>query len=141
MLILGYYAVSLMIILLLKPNIFNQMTFNQISARYNLKKHVPNFGARSKCARTQKHSKKKISFSFKCPQRMDTKVIFLICVRPNLKSKSNLSLHLLYYAEACNGLAGPISTSLRLGNTASFEEMSQQFDRPEIRISNLPLQR
>ena len=41
------------------------------------------------------------------------------------KVLSNLSLHSLCYAEACNELAGPISTSLRPDNTASFEEMSQ----------------
>ena len=39
--------------------------------------------------------------------------------------KSNLSLHSLYYAEVFNELAGLISASLRQGNTASFEEMSQ----------------
>ena len=42
-------------------------------------------------------------------------------------SKSNLSLYLLYYAEACNEIAGPISASLRPGNTASFEEMAQRW--------------
>ena len=36
-----------------------------------------------------------------------------------------LSLFSLYYAEACNQLAGPISVSLHPGNTAFFEEMSQ----------------
>ena len=77
-------------------------------------------------------AKKRFLFSFKCPQRMYTKVVFLVCVRSNLKLKSNLSLYSLYYAEACNELAGPISASLRLGNTASCKEMSQQFDRPEI---------
>ena len=72
---------------------------------------------------------------------MDTKVFFCICVRSNLKSKSNLSLYSLYYAEAFNELAGPIFASLRLGNTASFEEMSQRFG--PTRDSNLepPLQR
>ena len=40
-----------------------------------------------------------------------------------IKSKSNLSLYSLYYAEACNKFAGPISASLRPVNTASFEEM------------------
>ena len=34
--------------------------------------------------------------------------------------KSNLSLYLLYYDEACSELAEPISASLRPGNTASF---------------------
>ena len=38
---------------------------------------------------------------------------------------SNLSLNSLYYAEACNKYAVPISTSLRPGNTAPFEEMLQ----------------
>ena len=40
--------------------------------------------------------------------------------------KSNLLLYSLYYAEACKGLAGLISASLRPRNTASFEEMSQR---------------
>ena len=41
------------------------------------------------------------------------------------KIKSNLSLYFLYYDEACNQFAEPISASLRPGNTASFEEMSE----------------
>ena len=41
--------------------------------------------------------------------------------------KSNLALYLLCYAEACNKFAGPISMSLRPGNTDSFEEMSQRW--------------
>ena len=41
--------------------------------------------------------------------------------------KSNLSLYSLYYAEACNGFAGLFSASLRLGNTATFKEMSQRW--------------
>ena len=32
-----------------------------------------------------------------------------------------------YYAEACNEFAGPISVSLRPGNTALFEEMLQRW--------------
>ena len=32
---------------------------------------------------------------------------------------------LMYNAEACNELAGPISGFLRLGNLAPFQEMSQ----------------
>ena len=31
----------------------------------------------------------------------------------------------MYYAKASNELAGPISASLRPGNTTSFEKMSQ----------------
>ena len=41
--------------------------------------------------------------------------------------KLNLSLYSLYYAEACIELTGPISASLRPGNTAFLEEMSQQW--------------
>ena len=40
-------------------------------------------------------------------------------------SKSNLS-YFLYYAEACYEFAGPISASLRPGNTALFEEISHR---------------
>ena len=41
--------------------------------------------------------------------------------------QSNLSLYSLYYDEASNELAGPVSASLRPGNTAApFEEMSQR---------------
>ena len=47
-------------------------------------------------------------------------------VKDQLNQKSNLSLYSLYYAEACNEFAGPISTSLRPVNTTrSFEEMLQ----------------
>ena len=42
-----------------------------------------------------------------------------------LKSKSNHSLYSIYYAKACIEFVGNISASLRPGNTASFEEMSQ----------------
>ena len=33
----------------------------------------------------------------------------------------------MHYAEACSDLTEPISASLRLGNTASFEKMSQRW--------------
>ena len=39
----------------------------------------------------------------------------------------NLSLYLLYYPQAYNQLAGPISVSLRPGNTAPFETLSQRW--------------
>ena len=42
-------------------------------------------------------------------------------------NQSNLSLYLLDYAKACNKLAGPISASLRPGNTAPFEVISQRW--------------
>ena len=53
------------------------------------------------------------------------------------KIKSNLSLYSLYYAEACNELAGPISASLRPGNTAPFEEMSQRWRAVGNTVSDL----
>ena len=41
--------------------------------------------------------------------------------------KSNLLLYSLQYTEACYEFAGPISASVRPGNTATFEEMSQRW--------------
>ena len=40
-------------------------------------------------------------------------------------------------AEACKELEGPISSSLRLGNTASFEKMSQRWRAVGNTVSNL----
>ena len=54
---------------------------------------------------------------------------------------SNLSLYSLYYAEACNEFAGPISVSLRPGNTTPFEEMSQRWRAVGNTVSNLTGQR
>ena len=51
--------------------------------------------------------------------------------------KSNLSLYSLDYAEACNELAGPISASLRPGNTAPFQEMSQRWRAVGNTVSDL----
>ena len=51
--------------------------------------------------------------------------------------KSNLSLYSLHYAEACNELAGPISASLRPGNTAPFEEMSLRWRAIGNTVSDL----
>ena len=42
----------------------------------------------------------------------------------------------MYYSEASNDLAGPISSSLHLGNTA-FEEMSQQWRAVGNTVSDL----
>ena len=44
-----------------------------------------------------------------------------------LQFKSNLALYSLYYDEACNGFAGPISKSLQSGKTTSFEEMLRRW--------------
>ena len=44
---------------------------------------------------------------------------------------------MLYYAQACYELAGPISASLRPGNTAPFEEMSQQWRAISNTLSDL----
>ena len=49
---------------------------------------------------------------------------FLLCLAV---SKSNLSLHLLYYAKACNELVVPDFASSLWGNTARFEEMSRRW--------------
>ena len=58
--------------------------------------------------------------------------------RRRVKStKSNLSLYLLYYAEACNELVGLISASLRQGNTAPFEEMLQWWRAAGNTVTNL----
>ena len=48
-----------------------------------------------------------------------------------------LSLYSLYYAEAWNELAGPISASLRPGNAAPFEEMSQRWRAVGNTVSDL----
>ena len=58
-----------------------------------------------------------------------------VCLRDHIKS--NLSLYLLYYVEACNELAGPISASLRSGNTTPFEEMSQRWQEVGNNVSDL----
>ena len=50
---------------------------------------------------------------------------------------SNLSLNSLYDAKACKELAGPISMSLRPGNTATFEEISQRWRAVGNTVSDL----
>ena len=50
---------------------------------------------------------------------------------------SNLSLYSLNCAEACNELAGPIFASLRPGNSAPFEEMSQRWRAVGNPVSDL----
>ena len=51
--------------------------------------------------------------------------------------KSNFSIYAQYYAEACNEFVGPISASLRPGNTTSFEEMSQRWRAVGNTVSDL----
>ena len=53
--------------------------------------------------------------------------------------KSNQIFHYTRckYAEACNELAGPISASLRQGNTAPFEKMSQWWRAVGNTVSDL----
>ena len=52
--------------------------------------------------------------------------------------KSNLLLQSLYYAEACNEFARPISASLRPGDTATpDEEMSQRWQAVGNTVSDL----
>ena len=48
-----------------------------------------------------------------------------------------LQIYSLYYAEACSDFAGPISTSLRPGNTAPFEEMLQRWRADGNSVPNL----
>ena len=40
---------------------------------------------------------------------------------------NQIALYSLYYAEACNEFAAPISTSLHPDNTASLKEISQRW--------------
>ena len=72
------------------------------------------------------------------------------CRNPQNLTLLSLSLYSLYCADACKEFAGPISASLRLDNTAPFKKMLQrwravgntvEFDRSEIRTSDLSLQR
>ena len=77
--------------------------------------------------------------------------LFLFCTALRLKhfiqdefvlpsssnQKSNLSLYSLYYAKACNGFAGHIFESMRLGNTALFEEISQRWRAVRNTLSGL----
>ena len=55
----------------------------------------------------------------------------------NKKAKSNLSLLSLYYVEACNEFAEPISASYHPPNTAFFEEMSQRWQAVGNTVSDL----
>ena len=55
------------------------------------------------------------------------RLLTFLVLRIILVAKSNLSLYSLYYAELCNEFAEPISVSLRPGNAAPFEEMSQRW--------------
>ena len=58
-------------------------------------------------------------------------------VKVQLLYKSNLLLDWLYYAEAFNEFAMPISASLRLGNTDSFGEMSLRREAVGNTVSDL----
>ena len=60
-----------------------------------------------------------------------------VCFFNTNQIKSNLSLYSLDYAETCNELAGPISSSLRPGNTAPFEEMSRRWRAVGNTVSDL----
>ena len=69
----------------------------------------------------------------------------------NIQIKSNLSLYSLNTPKRVTSLRGPISASLRPGNTAPFEEMSQRWRAvgntvsdltgPRFEPRDLPLQR
>ena len=60
-----------------------------------------------------------------------------LLVKEQCGFKSNLSFYSLYYAEVFNELAGPISASLRPGNTASFEKMLQRWRAVGNSVSDL----
>ena len=51
--------------------------------------------------------------------------------------KSNFLLYSLYYAKACNELAGPISASLRPASTSFFEKISQRWPAVYNTVSDL----
>ena len=45
----------------------------------------------------------------------------------------------MYYSEACNEFVGPISVSLRPGNTTSFKEMSHSGGDPLATLCTIDL--
>ena len=57
--------------------------------------------------------------------------------KSNLKSFIILAVSLECSEACCNELAGPISASLRPGNTATFEEMSQRWQAVGNTVSDL----
>ena len=62
----------------------------------------------------------------------------VVCAKCRIKViLPNLSLYSQCYAKACNECAGPISASLRPGNTASFEEMLERWRAVGNTVSNL----
>ena len=61
----------------------------------------------------------------------------ILSIAQRVIQKSNLLLYSLYYAEACNKFAGPISASLRPGNTAPFGEMLQRWRDVGNTVSDL----
>ena len=71
-------------------------------------------------------------------------LVFSLSITPSIffsllpfLADKNLSLYSLYYAEACNELAGPISASLHPGNTVSFEELLQRWRAVSNSVSDL----
>ena len=83
----------------------------------------------------------KTSKLLKVPQRQFKIYIieerWLIFFLSLIQIKSNLSLHSLDYAEACNELAGSISALLRPCNTAPFEKKSQRWRAVGNTVSDL----
>ena len=65
------------------------------------------------------------------------KLTLTLMKRKTVQIKSSLSLYSLDYAKACNELAGPISASLRPGNTAPFEEKLQRWRAVGNTVSDL----
>ena len=54
-----------------------------------------------------------------------------------LAISNQIFLYTFRITQACNKLAGPISASLRPGNTASFEEMSQRWQAVDNSVFDL----
>ena len=54
-----------------------------------------------------------------------------------ISNQSNFSLYSLYYAEASNEFAGPISASLRLANAVCFKQISQRWQAVGNTMSGL----
>ena len=82
------------------------------------------------------------SFIFKNEKKLyknnfnkDYSLMMIVC---DYKIKSNLSLFLLYYSEACIKFAGPSPRSIApAGNTAPFEEVLLRWRAVSNAVSNL----
>ena len=72
-------------------------------------------------------------FSFKLSYPITGPAYYNVCAL--------MATYFLYYAEACNELAGPISASLRPGNTAPFKVMLPRWRAIGSTVFDLALSR